>query len=58
MIYTMQYFICRNLEMICTPQRNSLKHEHLETLLLLATLKIPVKESYDYSKEMELLGNS
>ena len=46
------------LKMICSPRRNSLKPEHLETLFLLATLKIPVKESHDYSKEMELLENS
>ena len=46
------------LEMICSPWKNSLKPEHLETLFLLATLKIPVKESHDYSKEMELLENS
>ena len=44
--------------MICSPQRNSLKPEHFETLFLLATLKILVKESHDYSKEMELSKNS
>ena len=32
--------------------------EHLETYFLLAMLKIPVKESHDYSKEIELLENS
>ena len=32
-----------------------IKPEHLEALLLLATLKISVKKSHDYSKEMELL---
>ena len=35
-----------------------IKLEHLETLFLLATLKIPVKESHDYSKEIKLLENS
>ena len=35
-----------------------IKPEYLETLFLLATLKIPVKKSRDYSKEMELLENS
>ena len=46
------------LEMICSPQRNSLKPEQLETIFLWAMLKIPVKESYDCSKEMELLESS
>ena len=31
------------LQMVCAPGRNHLKPEHLETLLLLATLKLSFK---------------
>ena len=46
------------LKMIYSPGKKSLKPEHLETLFLLAMLRIPVKEWHDYSKEMEPLENS
>ena len=34
------------LQMVCAPRRNHLKLEHLETLFLLAALKLPVKKSW------------
>ena len=46
-----------SLEMICAPRRNRLTPEHLETLFLLATLKIPVKRANEYGTEAKLLEN-
>ena len=46
-----------SLEMICAPQRNRLTPEHLETLLLLTTLKIPIKKKNEYRTEAKLLEN-
>ena len=43
------------LQMVCAPRRNHLKAEHLETLFLLAALKLPVKDSKDYKQEIEIL---
>ena len=40
------------LEMICAPRRNCLSPEHLETLYMLANLKIPVKDTKFYTNEI------
>lgn len=44
-----------HLQRICAPRRNQILPEHLETLYLLATLKIPVKRPGNYNKEIEAL---
>ena len=43
------------LEMICSKRRNNLSPETLETLYLLAILRIPVRDPTQYEKEIELL---
>ena len=43
------------LEMICSKRRNHITPSHLETLFLLASLKIPVKSLNEYSKEIDIL---
>ena len=43
------------LQMVCAPRRNHLKPEYLETLFLLAALKLPVKHSKEYKEEIKLL---
>jgi hypothetical protein len=43
------------LQMVCAPRRNQLLPAHLETLYLLAVLKIPVKTPAQYKKAVECL---
>ena len=43
------------LQMVCASKRNHLKPEHLETLFLLAVLKLPVKNSNDCDGEIKIL---
>ena len=43
------------LQMVCAPRRNHLKPENLETLFLLAALKLPVKTSMEYQEEIKIL---
>ena len=43
------------LQLVCASRRNHLKTEHLETLFLLAALKLPVKNSKDFDDEIKLL---
>ena len=45
------------LEMVCTKRRNQFKSENIETLFLLAALKLPVKSANDYAAEIQLLEN-
>ena len=43
------------LQMVATKRRNHLKPENLETLFLLAALKIPVKPADCYEDEIKIL---
>ena len=44
------------LEMVCTKRRNHLTPENVETLFLLAALKIAPKDVGEYGSEIEILG--
>ena len=43
------------LEMVCSKRRNRLSSENIETLFLLATLKLPIRSANDYSHEIKRL---
>ena len=43
------------LQMVCSPRRNQLSPKSIETLYLLATLKLPVKGSAEYVEEIKIL---
>ena len=44
------------LEQVCQKKRNRLEISNLKELFFLAVLKLPVKDSYSYAKEIDILS--
>ena len=47
-----------HLELICQKRRNQLEIAPLKNLFLLAVLKLDVKDSFEYYKEIQSMGKT